>query len=116
MERVFGILQDRLTAELRLAGITQMKEANAFLRKFLKGLNRKFSLAPRDSEKAWRRLPPGVDLDRIVSIQYRSVVGNIVQAMDRYARGELGLWMIVLHEPVAELVAQGRVKRRDGYA
>ena len=76
MERVFGILQDRLIAELRLAGITNVEEANLFLRRFLKDLNRKFSLAPRDSEKAWRRLPPGVDLDRIVSIRYRCVVGN----------------------------------------
>ena len=76
MERVFGILQDRLIAELRLAGIHASKEANAFLPKFLKSLNQKFSVAPRDSEKAWRRLPSGLDLDRIVSIQYRCVVGN----------------------------------------
>jgi hypothetical protein len=76
MERVFGILQDRLIAELRLAGLHQAEEANPFLRKFLRGFNRKFSLAPRDGQKAWRKLPPGLDLDRIVSIQYRSVVGN----------------------------------------
>jgi transposase len=31
MERLFGILQDRLIAELRLAGITTMPEANVFL-------------------------------------------------------------------------------------
>jgi hypothetical protein len=76
MERVFGILQDRLIAELRLAGIHTSQEANAFLPKFLKSLNQKFSVAPRDSENAWRRLPSGLDLDRIVSIQYRCVVGN----------------------------------------
>ena len=76
MERAFGILQDRLIAELRLAGVHEAKEANPFLTKFLRDFNRKFSLAPRDSEKAWRRLPPGLDLDRIVSIQYRCVVGN----------------------------------------
>ena len=76
MERVFGILQDRLIAELRLAGINQSKEANAFLTPFLKKVHRKFSVVPRDSEKAWRKLSSGLDLERIVSIQYRTVVGN----------------------------------------
>jgi transposase len=76
MERAFGILQDRLIAELRLAGVTNAQDGNLFLKKFLKALNRKFSISPRDSEKAWRELPAGVDLDRITSIRYHSVVGN----------------------------------------
>ncbi len=76
MERAFGILQDRLVPELRLAGICTPKEANAFLSKFLSTFNRKFSVASRNSEKAWRKLPEGMDLDRMVSIQYRPVVGN----------------------------------------
>ena len=76
MERTFGILQDRLIVELRLAGITHSQQGNAFLGKFLKDFNRKFSLAPRDADKAWRKAPSELDLDRIVSIQYRSVVGN----------------------------------------
>ncbi len=76
MERAFGILQDRLVPELRLAGIDTFKEANAFLTKFLSPFNRKFSVASKNSEKAWRKLPEGLDLDRMVSIQYRPVVGN----------------------------------------
>jgi len=76
MERVFGTLQDRLIAELRLAGITTPQQGNTFLKKFLKGFNRKFSVPSRDTEKAWRSLSAGSDLDRIVSLQYRSVVGN----------------------------------------
>jgi transposase len=76
IERAFGTLQDRLIAELRLAGISTLKEGNAFLKKFLKGFNRKFSVSARDSENAWRRLSPGLDLDRVVSIQYRYTVGN----------------------------------------
>jgi len=76
MERTFGILQDRLIAELRLAGITHSQQGNAFLGKFLKDFNRKFSVSSRNSERAWRRLPRELNLDRIVSIRYRSVVGN----------------------------------------
>ncbi len=76
IERAFGILQDRLVAELRLAGIRTLKEANAFLKKFLKGFNRKFSVAARDSQSAWRKPSSGLDLERIISIQYRCTVGN----------------------------------------
>jgi hypothetical protein len=76
MERLFGILQDRLIVELRLAEITNSQNGNVFLKRFLRDWNRKFSISPRDSEKAWRKLPTGVDLDRIISIRYHSVVGN----------------------------------------
>ncbi len=76
IERAFGTLQDRLMAELRLAGISTVKEGNAFLRKFIKAFNRKFSVRAKDSQSAWRKLSPGLDLDRIVSIQYRCTVGN----------------------------------------
>jgi hypothetical protein len=51
MERLFGILQDRLIAELRLAGITSMAEANVFLKSFIKRFNRRFALHPRESQR-----------------------------------------------------------------
>jgi hypothetical protein len=76
MERLFGVLQDRLTAELRLAGIVTMPEANVFLKSFIKRFNRRFSVNPRESQKAWREVPETLDLDRIVSFRYRTVVGN----------------------------------------
>jgi len=76
MERLFGILQDRLIAELRLAGITTLAEANVFLKSFIKGFNRRFAIHPRESQKAWRKIPKDLDLDRIISFRYRTVVGN----------------------------------------
>lgn len=76
MERLFGILQDRLIAELRLAGITTMPEANVFLKAFIKRFNRRFAIHPRESQKAWRTVPEELDLDRIISFRYRTVVGN----------------------------------------
>jgi len=76
MERLFGVLQDRLTAELRLAGITTMPEANVFLKSFIKRFNRRFSVNPRESQRAWREAPKEIDLDRIISFRYRTVVGN----------------------------------------
>jgi len=35
IERLWGTLQDRLALELRLAGISSLKEANAFLPGFI---------------------------------------------------------------------------------
>jgi hypothetical protein len=77
VERLFATLQDRLMAELRLRGIQTIQEANAFLESiFLKDFNRRFAVSPRESQKAWREVPKTLDLDRIISFRYRSVVGN----------------------------------------
>ncbi len=76
MERLFGVLQDRLIAELRLAGIVTIPEANVFLQSFMKRFNRRFAVTPRESQKAWRKVPKELDLDRIISFRYRTVVGN----------------------------------------
>ena len=76
IERLFGVLQDRLIAELRLAGIVTMPEANVFLNSFIKRFNRRFAVNPRESQKAWRRVPQQLDLDRIISFRYRTVVAN----------------------------------------
>jgi hypothetical protein len=76
MERLFGILQDRLIAELRLAGITTMPEANVFLKSFIKRFNRRFAIHPRESQKAWRKVSKELNLDRIISFRYRTTVGN----------------------------------------
>jgi hypothetical protein len=76
MERLFGILQDRLSAELRLAGMSTIPEANVFLKSFIKRFNRRFAIPPRESQKAWRKVPQQLDLDRIISFRYRTVVAN----------------------------------------
>jgi len=76
MERLFGVLQDRLIAELRLAGIVTMPEANVFLKSFIRRFNGRFAVTPRESQKAWRKVPQQLDLDRIISFRYRTVVAN----------------------------------------
>jgi hypothetical protein len=76
IERLFGTLQDRMSAELRLEGIHTMQKANGFLKGFLPRFNRRFAVSPKESQKAWREVPQELDLDRIISFRYRSVVGN----------------------------------------
>jgi hypothetical protein len=77
VERLFATLQDRLGAELRLRGIVAIEEANRFLQStFIKGFNRRFAVRPRESQKAWRKAPKDLDLDRIISFRYVATVGN----------------------------------------
>jgi transposase len=50
VERLWGVLQDRLCSELRLAGAHDLESANAVLRKFIADYNRRFARQPRERE------------------------------------------------------------------
>jgi len=77
VERLFGVLQDRLIAEMGLEGITDMEAGNLFLKEhFIADYNRRFAVMPEGSQKAWRRLPSGLDINRAISFRYQAVVGN----------------------------------------
>ena len=54
VERSFGTLQDRLVKELRLAGISNIVGANAFLPGFLAQYNARFGKPSRSDEDAHR--------------------------------------------------------------
>ena len=75
IERLFRTLQDRLGAELAKTGVKTLSEANRFLTAFLRRFNRRFRVAPKNPESAWRTVPSHVDLDRTISFQYAATVG-----------------------------------------
>jgi hypothetical protein len=64
-----------LGAELKLAGITTPGPANAFLAGFRKTFNRRFAVSPKEAQPAWRKVPEGLDLDRVISFRYSATVG-----------------------------------------
>jgi len=74
IERVFGTLQDRLVAELRLARVTSRAAANRLLPSFRAAYNRRFAVPPRDSIPAWVPLPPNFDLDAICCVKFTRTV------------------------------------------
>lgn len=76
IERLWGTLQDRLVAELRLAGIDTLAAANAFLPAFTQQFNARFARPPADPAPAWRPVPRGLDLDRICSLYTEATVLN----------------------------------------
>ena len=76
IERLWGTLQDRLVAELRLAGIATLPAANAFLPQFTPQFNTRFARPPADTVPAWRPVPRGLDLERICSLYTEATVLN----------------------------------------
>ncbi len=56
VERANKTLQDRLTKERRLAGISDIGTANAFLPEFIKKYNQKFAVEPKSKSDAHRQL------------------------------------------------------------
>ena len=69
IERLWGTLQDRLTKELRLAGITTLEGANAFLPAFMAHYNAHFAKEPQDPHHVWVPLPPDLDIAYYFSIR-----------------------------------------------
>lgn len=74
IERLWGVFQDRLCSELRLAQASDLHAANRVLQRFLPAYNRRFARPARECEKAWRPAP--ADLDRICCFVHERVVSN----------------------------------------
>ncbi len=78
-ERMFGTLQKRLPQELRLAGITTMAEANAFLRDvYLPRHNARFAVPAEGEGSAFVPFTGSFDdiLDDILCVHEDRIVGN----------------------------------------
>lgn len=81
VEKMMGTFQDRLVAELHLAGINNMDEANRFLEDFLPRFNKRFGVSPAQFESAYRRINPDIDLATILCCHHNRKVSrdNIVR-------------------------------------
>lgn len=76
VERLWGTLQHRLVIEMRMAGISSLEEANAFLPGFISRYNARFAVAPAQPESAFRPAPPPEVLDRIICWKERRKASN----------------------------------------
>src|SRR5580765_292489 len=84
-ERNFGTWQGRLPQELRLAGITTVEGANAFLReRYVAEFNAKFTVAAAEKGTAFRRTARA-DLNWIFTVQTERLVAkdNTIAMADR---------------------------------
>jgi Winged helix-turn helix len=84
IERAFGTLQDRLVKELRLAGISTVTAANAWLPGFITGYNARFGRQPQNAKDLHRPLTSADNLDEILAWrEERTVTLNLTLHYDR---------------------------------
>ena len=72
IERLFRTFQDRLIAEMRLAGIKNYEQANKFLFTFIPDHNKRFSI--KNVPPVYRRLPKDINLDVILCVKEERTV------------------------------------------
>lgn len=85
IERLWNTFQDRLVAELRLAGITTPAAGDTFLAlTFLPIFNAQFAVPPAVAANAYRPVPRDVDLERACAFHYgrRVAADNTVRVED----------------------------------
>src|SRR5258705_3590490 len=95
VEREHHTLQDRLVKELRLAGISTIEAANAFLPNFVANYNGRFAKPAARDQDFHRSVDPRQDLDQILCWREQRQVSH--QLVVNYSRvkltsGVLCLW------------------------
>jgi len=76
VERLWGTFQDRLVAELRLAGASNAAEANEVLWRFLPRFNERFGVLAVQPGSAYRHLPPSLHLEEVLCFKYQRTVAR----------------------------------------
>jgi hypothetical protein len=102
IERAFGTLQDRMVKELRLAGISTIAAANAWLPGFIDSYNARFGRHALNAKDLHRPLTEADDLDEILAWrEVRMVTHNLTLQYDR---------MLLLLDPTP--FARGLVRKK----
>ncbi|MHB1660704.1 MAG: ISNCY family transposase [bacterium] len=76
VERLFGILQDRLVKEMRLKNISDIETANSFLEEYLPIFNKKFNVVPFDDADANVIIDKKLNLNNYLCIKRERTVRN----------------------------------------
>lgn len=76
VERLFGILQDRLVKELRLKGISSIEDANRYLPEYFKRHNAQFAVVAEEAKDMHRPAPVASALREILCIKTERTVRN----------------------------------------
>jgi transposase len=74
IERQWGVFQDRLVVELRLAKANTLEQAREVLKRFLKDYNQRFCRLPKQSAAVFRKAPPKAVLHNILCLKETRMV------------------------------------------
>lgn len=88
IERLFESFQSRLIPELRLANITSIEEANAFLPSFLDKYNSKFALCIDNTKSVFEKQPDLKKINLTLAVLSRRIVdtGHSICFKNKYYR------------------------------
>lgn len=88
VERMFETLQSRLPVELRLAGITDIDEANEFLNSYINEFNAKFALPSEHIKSVFEMQPSEETINLTLAVLTERTVdsGHCIQFNKRYYR------------------------------
>ena len=110
VERSFDTHQDRLVKELRLANISDMKNANVFLKNvYIPKHNAKFAVAPQSNHDAHRPLLKSHDLDDILSVKIERIIANDYTIRLKNAFYQILKNATVRPRPKSKIIAQIRL-------
>jgi hypothetical protein len=76
IERLFGVFQDRLVKEMRLAGVSTKDQANEFLEGYLPRYNKKFGISAAQEADVHVKLPRHIALERYLCVKTTRTVRN----------------------------------------
>jgi len=76
IERLFGVLQDRLIKEMGLMGVKTKDEANEFLKWYLPVYNKKFRMVAANKADVHVKLPKRFNLDKYLCVKTVRTVRN----------------------------------------
>jgi len=76
VERMFQTLQSRLPLELRLAGVTNLEQANEFLNSYIKEFNTQFALPINSTKSVFEKQPDNEKINLTLAILTSRKVDN----------------------------------------
>ena len=76
VERVNKTLQDRMVKEMRLQNISSIKEANKFVKNYMKKFNHRFREEPKSKINMHRKLDRRIDLTKILCLKNERVISK----------------------------------------
>jgi transposase len=76
IERLWGTLQDRLTAWLKMQGVTDIEKANCELLRYIADFNKRFAVQPQTEESAFVPLDVSNDLDKLLAVRHQRTTDN----------------------------------------
>ena len=76
IERLWETLQSRLVTEFRINNITNMEQANRFLKVYIESYNSKFAVEPISKKSLFLKLPKRYNLDELLCVRFERTIDN----------------------------------------